>query len=243
MAYFGFKNLSSLSNVDMTIYRYVTQHQEQVVYMRVRDIAKNAHVSNSSVMRFIHKIGFSSFPAFKAYIKSIPNIQESPTNSFHFINKSSFPDDIEEQVTVVADFLFQCDNIITFGIGNSGFIAAYAARKMANIGFNTMAITDSTYPIPNKLANTSNNAIICFSVSGETPELIEGLNPFVNNQDTAIISITGNKMSTISRMSKFSLSYQEPETRINKFYDLSSQIPAVYIAEAITRLMEKESKL
>lgn len=190
MAYFGFKNLSSLSNVDMTIYRYVTQHQEQVVYMRVRDIAKNAHVSNSSVMRFIHKIGFSSFPAFKAYIKSTPNIQESPTNSFHFINKSSFPDDIEEQVTVVADFLFQCDNIITFGIGNSGFIAAYAARKMANIGFNTMAITDSTYPIPNKLANTSNNAIICFSVSGETPELIEGLNPFVNNQDTAIISRT-----------------------------------------------------
>lgn len=83
MAYFGFKNLSSLSNVDMTIYRYVTQHQEQVVYMRVRDIAKNAHVSNSSVMRFIHKIGFSSFPAFKAYIKSTPNIQESPTNSFH----------------------------------------------------------------------------------------------------------------------------------------------------------------
>ena len=243
MAYFGFKNLSSLSNVDMTIYRYVTQHQEQVVYMRVRDIAKNAHVSNSSVMRFIHKIGFSSFPAFKSYIKSTPNIQESPTNSFHFINKSSFPDDIEEQVTVVADFLFQCDNIITFGIGNSGFIAAYAARKMANIGFNTMAITDSTYPIPNKLANTSNNAIICFSVSGETPELIEGLNPFVNNQDTAIISITGNKMSTISRMSKFSLSYQEPETRINKFYDLSSQIPAVYIAKAITSLMEKESKL
>ena len=243
MAYFGFKNLSSLSNVDMTIYRYVTQHQEQVVYMRVRDIAKNAHVSNSSVMRFIHKIGFSSFPAFKAYIKSTPNIQESPTNSFHFINKSSFPDDIEEQVTVVADFLFQCDNIITFGIGNSGFIAAYAARKMANIGFNTMAITDSTYPIPNKLANTSNNAIICFSVSGETPELIEGLNPFVNNQDTAIISITGNKMSTISRMSKFSLSYQEPETRINKFYDLCSQIPAVYIAEAITSLMEKQSKL
>ena len=243
MAYFGFKNLSSLSNVDMTIYRYVTQHQEQVVYMRVRDIAKNAHVSNSSVMRFIHKIGFSSFPAFKAYIKSTPNIQESPTNSFHFINKSSFPDDIEEQVTVVADFLFQCDNIITFGIGNSGFIAAYAARKMANIGFNTMAITDSTYPIPNKLANTSNNAIICFSVSGETPELIEGLNPFVNNQDTAIISITGNKMSTISRMSKFSLSYQEPETRINKFYDLSSQIPAVYIAESITSLMEKQSKL
>lgn len=242
MAYFGFKDLSSLSNVDMTIYSYVTQHQKQVIYMRVRDIAKNAHISNSSVMRFIHKIGFSSFPAFKAYLKSTPSIQEAPTNTFNFINESSFPDDIEEQVTVVADFLFQCDNIITFGIGNSGFIAAYAARKMTNIGFNTMAVTDSTYPLPSKLANTSNNAIICFSVSGETTELVEGLNPFVSNQDTTIISITGDKLSTISRMSRFSLSYQEPETRINKFYDLSSQIPAVYIAEAIISLMEKENK-
>ena len=113
---------------------------------------------------------------------------------------------------------------------------------MANIGFNTMAVTDSTYPLPNKLANTTNNAVICFSVSGETPELIEGLNPFVNNQDTTIISITGNKLSTISRMSRYSLSYQEPEARINKFYDLSSQIPAVYIAEAIISLMEKENQ-
>lgn len=242
MAYFGFKNLSSLSNVDMTIYGYITQHQKEVIYMRVRDIAKNAHVSNSSVMRFIHKIGFSSFPAFKAYLKSSPGIQEAPATTFNFINESSFPDDIEEQVTIVSDFLYSCDNIITFGIGNSGFIAAYAARKMANIGFNTMAVTDSTYPLPNKLANTTNNAVICFSVSGETPELIEGLNPFVNNQDTTIISITGNKLSTISRMSRYSFSYQEPEARINKFYDLSSQIPAVYIAEAIISLMEKENQ-
>ena len=43
-------------------------------------------------------------------------------------------------------------------------------------------------------------------------------------------------------MSRYSLSYQEPEARINKFYDLSSQIPAVYIAEAIISLMEKENQ-
>ncbi len=73
MAFFGFKDLSSLSNVDMTIYSYVTQNNEKVAYMRVRDIAKNAHVSNSSVMRFVHKVGFSSFPEFKAFIKNKGN--------------------------------------------------------------------------------------------------------------------------------------------------------------------------
>ncbi|NRN89264.1 hypothetical protein IMAU30025_00928 [Lactobacillus helveticus] len=43
MAFFGFKDLSSLSNIDMTIYRYVTQNSDKVVYMRVRDIAQHAH--------------------------------------------------------------------------------------------------------------------------------------------------------------------------------------------------------
>lgn len=68
MAFFGFKDLSSLSDVDMTIYSYVTQHQNEVIYMRVRDIAQNAHVSNSSVMRFIHKIGFFKFFSFLKHI-------------------------------------------------------------------------------------------------------------------------------------------------------------------------------
>jgi DNA-binding MurR/RpiR family transcriptional regulator len=237
MAFFGFKDLSSLSDVDMTIYSYVTQHQNEVIYMRVRDIAQNAHVSNSSVMRFIHKIGFSSFPAFKTYLKNSPTLEEAPNHIFAFIDKSNFPSDIEEQISIVADFLFQCDNIITFGIGNSGFIAGLTARKMASLGFNTSTITDATYPIPSKLLNTTNNAIICFSVSGETTELIEALNPFTNNNDTSIIGITGNRTSTIARMSRYSLSYTEPEDRINKFYDLSSQVPAVYIAEVLANSM------
>lgn len=239
MAFFGFKDFSSLSDVDMTIYRYVTTHQEQVIYMRVRDIASNAHVSNSSVMRFIHKIGFSSFPAFKAYLKNARNLEETPNKTFTFINESNFPDDIENQISIVADFLYQCDNIITLGMGSSGYIAGYMARKMASIGFNTSAITDPTFPLKNKLKNTSNNAIICFSVSGETNELIEELNDFVDDADTSIISVTGDNTSTIARMSDYSLSYKEPEKRINKFYDLSSQIPATYIAEAIISLMEE----
>lgn len=135
MAFFGFKDLSSLSEVDMTIYRYVTTNADKVVYMRVRDIANNAHVSNSSVMRFIHKIGFNSFPDFKAFLKDSKNIEKKPNQILHFFNKSNFPSDIESNIRVVADFLFQCDNIICFGIGSSAYIAGYTERKLASMGF------------------------------------------------------------------------------------------------------------
>lgn len=239
MVFFGFKDLSSLSSVDMTLYRYVTENSDKVVYMRVRDIAQKTHVSNSSVMRFIHKMGFDSFPEFKTFIKN-KNEGSSAMHTFNFINKNNFPDDIINKVKIVADKLFECDNIIFLGMGSSAYTAGYTSRQLASLGYNTSLVTDPFYPLHARLRNTSNNALICFSVSGKTTELIELLNSFVNDEDTTIISITGDPTSTIARMSRYSLTYHEKEYRLHRYYDLSSQIPAMYIVEAIITTLRNQ---
>lgn len=38
MAFFGFKDIDKLSEVDMAIYRFIVDHDEQVPFMRVRDV-------------------------------------------------------------------------------------------------------------------------------------------------------------------------------------------------------------
>ena len=240
MAFFGFKDLSSLSSVDMTLYRYITENSEKVVYMRVRDIAQNTHVSNSSVMRFVHKIGFNSFPEFKSFIKSKTFHYKQNDKAFDFITKDNFPEDIGHTLKLVEDTIFQCDSVVFLGMGSSAFTAGYTARQLASLGYNTQLVTDPFYPLKPQLRNTSNNAIICFSVSGETTELIELLNDFTNDEDTTLISITGHINSTISRMSRYSLTYHEKEYRINRYYDLSSQIPAMYIIEALVRSLRNQ---
>ena len=88
MAIFDFNNLSSLSDVELSVYRFVVNNPEKVAYMRVRDIAKKTHVANSSVMRFVHKIGFASFPEFKAYLKNI-NQTVAPQKAFLMILKTN----------------------------------------------------------------------------------------------------------------------------------------------------------
>ena len=238
MAFFGFKDLSSLSNIDMTIYRYVTQNSDKVVYMRVRDIAQNAHVSSSSVMRFIHKIGFNSFPEFKAYLKN-DALQHKPKNTkFTYINENNFPKDIETRLMIVANAVFQSDNITTVGMGDSAFLAEYAARRIASLGFNTTAVTDPFYPLHAKLENTTNNIIFCFSVSGETTELIELINEFVNDEDVKIVCITSYKDSRIAKMSRFALNYNAKTRRLSNYYDMSSQVPVMYIIEGLDRILE-----
>lgn len=234
MAFFGFKDLSSLSNVDMTIYRYIEQNSDKVIYMRVRDIAQGAHVSNSSVMRFIHKVGFNSFPEFKAYLKN--NHNDLHQVEVDFINKDNFPSDTTSKLNIVANKIYQADNIITLGMGDSGFLAGYAARKLAALGLNAGPVTDPFYPLVAKLENTTNNVVICFSVSGKTTEMVEMINRFINNEDTLVISITGDETSPIAKMSRYTLTYHENFVKHNGF-DLSSQVPVMYLIEGLIKIL------
>lgn len=238
MTLFGIKDLSFLSSVDLTIYRYVSQNTDKVVYMRVRDLAQNAHVSNSSVMRFIHKIGFNSFPEFKAYLSHNDLLSKPKTSEMTYVDASNFPKDISFRLELVANAIYQSDNVVTLGMGESAFLAEYAARRMASLGINSNAITDPFYPLESKLKNTSNNILLCFSISGETSELIELINEFVNNDDVILVCITSDESSTIAKMSRYVLSFSEERHYLANHFDLSSQIPVMYIIEGLDGILE-----
>lgn len=241
MAFFGFKDIDKLSEADMAVYRFIVDHDEEVPYMRVRDLAIGAHVSNSSIMRFIHKIGYSSFPEFKVSFKTEKqDLMRSDDEVFKIITRDAFPSNIEKLLKLVAHLMLDADNIIFAGMGASGAIAEYASRQAASLGFNCYAVKDPYYPLIQQLKNTSNNVLITMSVSGKTTEMVEMLNNFVNSADTVLISITGNIESPISRMSRYALSYTVEETRIHKYYDLTSQVPCVYLVDGLLKELHNQ---
>lgn len=67
------------------------------------------------------------------------------------------------------------------------------------------------------------------------------LNTFVNDEDATLVAITGNPNSIIAKMSRYVLSYIEPEYRIQS-YDMSSQIPVMYIVELLIRVLGNLAK-
>lgn len=82
----------TLSSTELAIYNYIMTNLELIPYMRVREIAINSHTSSASVMRFIHKIGYESFPEFKGDIKrKHVGRKNAPT-------KESFFEEIAEQI-------------------------------------------------------------------------------------------------------------------------------------------------
>ena len=181
-------------------------------------------------------MGFSSFPEMKAYMQNITN-HESLMPPLKFIDESNFPKDISNRLQIVADLLYQADNIILFGIGSSGFLAKYGARQLASIGFNSSSVTDPFYPLESRLQNTSNTVLIYISGSGTTSEVLGFLNGVVNNDDVKIVAITGNETSPLALMSDYSLCYVEPDYRIHYYFDLSSKMPTLYLIEALIHIL------
>ncbi|GAA2857216.1 hypothetical protein GCM10019815_18710 [Pediococcus damnosus] len=78
-------------------------------------------------------------------------------------------------------------------------------------------------------------------MSGESAELIKLINVFINNDDITIASITGNEISTVARMSRYSLTYKEQEYWIHRYYELSSQISEFYITEALISVLNNRN--
>ena len=145
---------------------------------------------------------------------------------------------VQRRRIIAADNI--ADNIIFVGMGASGAIAEYAARQASSLGFNSYAVKDPYYPLIQKLQNTSNNVLITLSVSGKTTELVEMLNNFVNSADTVLASITGNIDSPIARMGRYALTYTIEETRIHKSYDLTSQVPGVYLVDGLLKELHNQ---
>ena len=241
MGFFGNIDFQNLTYTERVIYNYLKNNKDKIPYMHVREIATQAHAGSSSVMRLIHKMGYNSFNEFKTYLKKNEINAYNETNFYQFSLKD-YPDNLSDILEDMARQIVESDHLIFTGIGASGLICDYASRRFAGIGINSFSFSDVTYPIASKLRNTVDTFVIALSISGETNEIIEVLTQLRTNKDITIASITGRSKSTIADLSDIVLPYIVEERRVDLHFDLSSQLPAVFLIEQLSELVYRKMK-
>lgn len=58
-----------LNDTELEIYNYITANLNQVVYMRIRDLADETHVSTTTILRFCRKFKCNGFSEFRVKLK------------------------------------------------------------------------------------------------------------------------------------------------------------------------------
>lgn len=247
MSFFENFNKAELTDVERNIYQYIVENAELVPYQRVRELASNAHVSTSSVLRFLKKMGFDSFSEFKFDFKQkLAKLEtEDSFSSLHFdiLNPRNFSQDLEYQIEKISEQIFSADNVIFFGMGASGTMAEYVARKLANVGINALSITDPTYPITSHLMEEqSKKMLIVLSTSGNTKEIIETMMLLQKIPNLYKVAITGNLNGKLVGLCDYVIDYHSKQDRMKIYYDLTSQIPAIFILELLVQKIRELQK-
>lgn len=232
---FTVEEIQSLNELELAVYEYVMQHKTAVSYMRIRELAAEAHVSTTTVLRFCKKMGCDGYAEFKIRMKEFAGqkqVDQLPEDIgeikafFERTETKQFQQKLEKAAAMIA----RADRVVFVGIGNSGYIGQYGARYFTNLGKFSFFISDPFYPL-NTLEARSTVAII-LSVSGEVTQVVTSANE-LKKAGCSIISITNTEQCTVARLADISLSYYITMHRGELLVDYSSQVPTVYLLEQL----------
>ena len=135
------------------------------------------------------------------------------------------------------EIILSSERIIFVGAGTSGSLAKYGARFFSNIGKFSNHIDDPYFPVTNDMAK--NALAIVLSVSGETEEILRFASQFASLHHCKVLSITSHEHSRLAKLADFNLR-MFPQTRIAGVYDITTQIPVIYILESLGRKLAKK---
>lgn len=233
---FDYKMIQSFNELETLVYTYIMKHKEEIKYMTIRELSEAVHVSTSTILRFCKKCGCDGYSEFrikyKMYLKGgkkKPAV-DGMDEILHFFQSTQ----TEEFKQILADIeliINEADSIIFIGIGTSGVLGKYGARYFSNLDKFSQCIEDPYYPISRDQKNT---VVIALSVSGETREVLELVKRF-REHNCHIVSITNKASCTLARLSDFNLSYYVMEELARDQYNVTTQVPVLYILETIGR--------
>lgn len=229
--------IATLNAFECRVHNYIIKNISAVIYMTIREVAENSGVSTATVLRFCKKMDFKGYSELKAYLKLtlernstllVPNGAEEILTFF----KSIRNDEFEELISQAADYLRAAERVFFVGAGSSGTLGRYGARFFSNVGKFSNHIDDPYYPVTSDMMESA--VAVVLSVSGETPEVVKLARQSVIHK-CKVIAITSNPSSTLARLADFTLPYHVSRILIENEYDITTQIPVIFILESIGR--------
>ena len=237
---FSYEILQSYNELEMLVYNYVMEHKEEVKYMTIRELAEVVHVSTSTILRFCKKTGCEGYAEFRVQFKMfLKEEKESKSRVpkdngideimyfFHTVTSTEYERSIDE----VTQMIREAEQLIFVGIGTSGILGKYGARYFSNLGKYSQHIEDPYYPIGKDMDAT---VVIALSESGETQQTLKLTERF-KRHNCKIFSITNGSSSTLAKMSDYNLSYFVSKRLVQEEYNITTQIPVLYLLETIGR--------
>lgn len=243
---FDEEKIKTLNELEMAVYKYIVQHFEEIDQLTIRELSAACHVSTSTILRCITKLGYRGYSELKYAIcqkkeqdaRAFDLFYDATIQVITFLKKVN-NEDYRKFIQPAVELILSARHVAFSGIGTSGILGTYGSRYFANLGINAYSIVDPFLPVPSR--GMENTLAIILSVSGETIQMIKQTEDF-KRYGAKVLSITNDEKSTIAQMADYNISYYMPVVSGGKEVDLNltTQVPVITLIELLAHQVYKQ---
>ncbi|WP_193163286.1 transcriptional regulator HexR [Microbulbifer hainanensis] len=242
------EQLSSMRKSERKVAEYILANPNEIIHMRIVDLATEAQVSEPTVVRFCRAVGCSGFQEFKlnlaqqlASSPSFGQIAVTETDTIAEYKRKVFDSTVdtllnvrdkidaralEAAVTAIAN----AKRVEFFGFGASGAVAADAQHKFFRLQLATAAHSDHHMQNMSAMSMEPGDIVVAISQSGRTKALLRSME--MAKQQGATVIALGPSGSPVTQQATIPLEV-DVEEDIEIYTPLSSRIAHLVVIDVL----------
>ncbi|GAA5524657.1 HTH-type transcriptional regulator HexR [Microbulbifer aestuariivivens] len=242
------EKLSSMRKSERKVAEYILANPDEVIHMRIVDLATEAQVSEPTVVRFCRAVGCSGFQEFKlnlaqqlASSPSFGQIAVTETDTIAEYKRKVFDSTVDTllnvrdtidnralEAAVVA--IASAKRVEFFGFGASGAVATDAQHKFFRLQVATAAHSDHHMQNMSAMSMEAGDVVVAISQSGRTKALLHSME-MVKQQGGTVIGLAPSG-SAVAQHATIPLEV-DVEEDIEIYTPLSSRIAHLVVIDTL----------
>ena len=250
-------NQHQLPTSQAKVASYVLANANDVIKMRIVDLAANSEVSEPTVIRFCRALGFDGFQSFKlqlaqqlgmgsVYTQFAVDDNDTVTDLRNKVFDTTVGSLLTVRGELNADVLEQAISTISnarrvefYGFGASGSVAADAQHKFFRLQLSTAAYTDPHIQHMSAIALESDDVVVAISQSGETQALLQSVH-LAREAGAKVIGLAPENTS-LSKQCSIPI-YVNMEEDLQSYTPVSSRIAHLVVIDVLATGVARHRK-
>ena len=250
-------NLQSLRKSEAKVATYVLAHANDVIKMRIVDLAAQSEVSEPTVIRFCRALGFDGFQSFKLQlaqqlglgsvytqfavddndtVADLGNkVFDTTIGSLLTVRDELNPEVLEQAINTISN----ARRVEFYGFGASGSVAADAQHKFFRLQLSTAAYTDPHIQHMSAISLSTEDVVVAISQSGETQALLQSVT-LAREAGAKVIGVAPQNTS-LSHQCSIPI-YVNMEEDLQSFTPVSSRIAYLVVIDVLATGVARHRK-
>ena len=212
-------NYGKIFSAEKKVADFVLEHPQEAVDANVSELAKASGVSDATVVRMCHHLGYKGYYQFRLMLakdvgrdegEEIEELQNTPNPVMKIFQKyvnslTAIAECIdEEDMRSCVNLIKECRQAHVLAVGNTMPLALYMGFRLGRLGVKCTYGISPEYFLNHVNLADKEDIIIAISQSGSSRQIIQGME-LAREKGLKMMAITGYRQSPVSELADYVL--------------------------------------